>query len=166
MDRIAKLGGTLGLCANITGGTILTMIHLLVLIIKVSFKCCFKYQNWGNHVNLEPIFKPFKYLVVNYHIKHLVSQIGRKWFGGRHWTTYYSLFCYWFCTNTDNLDPDPPRGSNIFSNIIRILDLFLPYKKEAKKPLPFNGMKHLCMHVVCTYTTHKTYFMHCIYALT
>ena len=47
MDRIAKLGGTLGLCANITGGTILTMIHLLVLIIKVCFNCCFKHQNWN-----------------------------------------------------------------------------------------------------------------------
>ena len=45
MDRIANLGGTLGLCANITGGTILTMIHLLVLIIKVCFNCCFKHQN-------------------------------------------------------------------------------------------------------------------------
>ena len=44
MDRIAKLGGTLGLCAQITGGTFLTMIHLLVLIIKACFNCWFKHQ--------------------------------------------------------------------------------------------------------------------------
>ena len=43
MDRIAKLGGTLGLCAQITGGTLLTMIHLFVLIIKA----CLKY--WSRH---------------------------------------------------------------------------------------------------------------------
>ena len=37
MDRIAKLGGTLGMCTQITGGTLLTIIHLLVLIIKACF---------------------------------------------------------------------------------------------------------------------------------
>ena len=43
-DRIAKLGGTLGLCTQITGATFLTVIHLLVLIIKACFNCWFKHR--------------------------------------------------------------------------------------------------------------------------
>ena len=41
-DKIAKLGGTLGLCAQLTGGTLLTIIHLIDLIVKVGSKYCFK----------------------------------------------------------------------------------------------------------------------------
>ena len=37
-DRIAKLGGTLGLCGQITGVSILTIIHLLVLVGKAFCK--------------------------------------------------------------------------------------------------------------------------------
>ena len=39
-DKIAKLGGTLGLCTQMTGGSFLTIIHLIVLIIKVCITYC------------------------------------------------------------------------------------------------------------------------------
>ena len=38
-DRLAKLGGALGLCCQMTGASLLTMIHLLVLIIKATWNC-------------------------------------------------------------------------------------------------------------------------------
>ena len=44
-DKIAKLGGTLGLCAQLTGGTVLTIIHLIVLIVKVCAKYCSTFQH-------------------------------------------------------------------------------------------------------------------------
>ena len=36
-DKIATFGGTIGLCEQITGASILTLIHLIVLIIKAIF---------------------------------------------------------------------------------------------------------------------------------
>ena len=38
-DRLAKLGGALGLCSQMTGASLLTTIHLLVLIIKATWNC-------------------------------------------------------------------------------------------------------------------------------
>ena len=38
-DRLAKLGGALGLCGQMTGASLLTMIHLLVLIIRATWNC-------------------------------------------------------------------------------------------------------------------------------
>lgn len=37
-DRLSKLGGTLGLCSQITGASFLTMIHLFVLFIKAIWR--------------------------------------------------------------------------------------------------------------------------------
>ena len=33
-DQISNLGGTIGLCEQITGASLLTVIHLMVLLIK------------------------------------------------------------------------------------------------------------------------------------
>ena len=38
-DRLAKLGGALGLCCQMTGASLLTMIHLFVLITKAFWNC-------------------------------------------------------------------------------------------------------------------------------
>ena len=40
-DKLASLGGTIGLAEQITGASFLTLIHLIVLIIKAIFNYCF-----------------------------------------------------------------------------------------------------------------------------
>ena len=40
-DKLASLGGTIGLTEQITGASFLTLIHLIVLIIKAIFNYCF-----------------------------------------------------------------------------------------------------------------------------
>ena len=42
-DKISNLGGTIGLCEQVTGASFLTLIHLVVLIFKSIFKCCTNY---------------------------------------------------------------------------------------------------------------------------
>ena len=39
-ERIADLGGTLGLYSQITGATILTVLHLIILIMKGFYSTC------------------------------------------------------------------------------------------------------------------------------
>ena len=40
-DKIASLGGTIGIAEQITGASFLTLVHLIVLIIKAIFNYCF-----------------------------------------------------------------------------------------------------------------------------
>lgn len=42
-DKFSKLGGTLGICGQITGASFLTLVHLVVLIMKAIFKLCSNY---------------------------------------------------------------------------------------------------------------------------
>ena len=39
-DKIAKLGGTFGIWAQLTGCTLLVLINVFVIIMKVGFKVC------------------------------------------------------------------------------------------------------------------------------
>ena len=44
-DRLGKLGGTMGLGAQITGATFFAMIHLVVLFCKAIFRWCSQYEH-------------------------------------------------------------------------------------------------------------------------
>ena len=39
-DKIAKLGGTFGIWAQLTGCTLLVLINVFVIIMKLGFKVC------------------------------------------------------------------------------------------------------------------------------
>ena len=40
VDKIAKLGGTYGIWVQLTGGTLLVLINVIVVLFKLGFKVC------------------------------------------------------------------------------------------------------------------------------
>ena len=48
-DKLASLGGIIGLAEQITGASFLTLIHLIVLIIKAIFNYCFTKFMFDTH---------------------------------------------------------------------------------------------------------------------
>ena len=44
-DRLGNLGGTIGIGEQVTGASLLTLIHLVVLVFKAIFRCFTQYEH-------------------------------------------------------------------------------------------------------------------------